>query len=131
KAAGGRAVAVQADVARATDVERLFDQAERAFGPVGVVVNSAGIMQMLPLATSSGEDFDAIFTTNVRGTFHVLQQAARRGPGRGRVITFSTSALAPSLSNYRPYAPATAAVAVLTRTRANALRGRGISATSA
>ncbi|HJZ56901.1 MAG TPA: SDR family oxidoreductase [Gemmataceae bacterium] len=126
KAAGGRAVAVQADVARATDVERLFDQAERAFGPVGVVVNSAGIMKMLPLATSSGEDFDAIFTTNVRGTFHVLQQAARRVPDGGRIITFSTSVLALSLPNYGPYAASKAAVEVLTRTLANELRGRQI-----
>src|SRR6516164_3935010 len=47
KSAGGRAIAVQADIARATDVERLFDEAEQAFGPVGVVVNSAGIMKML------------------------------------------------------------------------------------
>src|SRR5262245_45068044 len=66
RAAGGQAVAVQADVARASDVERLFDKAERTFGPVGVVVNSAGVMKMLPLATSSTEDFDAIFATNVR-----------------------------------------------------------------
>src|SRR4051794_441745 len=71
KSAGGRAVAVQADVARAADVERLFDEAEQACGPIGVVVNSAGVMKMLPLATARGDDFEATFATNVRGTFNV------------------------------------------------------------
>lgn len=126
KSAGGRAIAVQADVAKAMDVERLFSEAERAFGSIGVVVNSAGIMKMLPLATASGEDFDATFTTNVRGTFNVLQQAAKRLPNGGRIITFSTSVIAMSFPNYGPYAASKAAVEVLTRTLANELRGREI-----
>src|SRR5262245_4667794 len=90
QAAGGRAVAARADVARAVDVERLFDEAERSFGKVGVVVHSAGVMKMLPLATSSVEDLDAILATNVRGAFNVLQQAARRVPAGGRIVTLST-----------------------------------------
>src|SRR5262249_60948655 len=110
KSAGGRAVAVQADIAKATDVERLFDEAERAFGPVGVVVNSAGVMKMLPLATASGEDFDAIFATNVRGTFNVLQQAAKRVPAGRRAITVSARVLAPSLPHHRPLSASQAAV---------------------
>jgi 3-oxoacyl-[acyl-carrier protein] reductase len=125
-AGSGRAIAVQADVAKSADVERLFDEAERAFGPVGVVVNSAGIMKMLPLATASGEDFDAVFTTNVRGAFHVLQQAARRVPEGGRILMLSTSVIALSLPNYGPYAASKAAVEVLTRTLAHELRGRQI-----
>jgi 3-oxoacyl-[acyl-carrier protein] reductase len=126
KSVGGRAVAVQADVAKAMDVERLFNEAERAFGSIGVVVNSSGIMKMLPLATASGEDFDATFTTNVRGTFNVLQQATKRLPNGGRIITFSTSVIAMSFPNYGPYAASKAAVEVLTRTLANELRGREI-----
>jgi 3-oxoacyl-[acyl-carrier protein] reductase len=125
-AEGGRAVAVQADVGKTSDVERLFDQAERAFGPVGVVVHGAGIMKMLPLATASEDDFDATFAINVRGTFNVLKQAARRVPEGSRIVTFSTSVLALSLPNYGPYAASKAAVEVLTRTLANELRGRQI-----
>jgi 3-oxoacyl-[acyl-carrier protein] reductase len=124
--AGGPAIAVQADVAKAADVERLFREAERSFGPVGVVVNSAGIMKMLPIETASEEDFDATFATNVRGTFNVLQQAARRVPDGGRIITFSTSVIALSLPNYGPYAASKAAVEVFTRTLASELRGRQI-----
>jgi len=117
---------VRADVAKASDVERLFREAEQAFGPVSVVVNSAGVMKMLPLETAREDDFDATFATNVRGTFNVLQQAARRIPDGGRIITFSTSVLALSLPNYGPYAASKAAVEVLTRTLANELRGRQI-----
>ena len=126
ESARGRAMAVQADVAKAADVERLFDEAERAFGSVGVVVNSAGIMKMLPLATAGEDDFDATFATNVRGTFNVLKQAARRVPNGSRIIAFSTSVIALSLPNYGPYAASKAAVEVLTRTLANELRGRQI-----
>jgi 3-oxoacyl-[acyl-carrier protein] reductase len=126
KTAGGRAIAAKADVASAADVARLFDETERAFGSAGVVVHSAGVMKMLPIATSTAEDFDAILATNVRGAFNVLQQAARRVPDGGRIITFSTSVIAMSFPNYGPYAASKAAVEVLTRTLANELRGRGI-----
>jgi len=124
--AGGKAIAVQADVANGADVERLFTEAERAFGAIGVVVNSAGIMKMLPLATASEQDFDETFATNVRGTFNVLKQAAARVGDGGRIITFSSSTVAMSLPNYGPYAASKAAVEVLTRTLANELRGRNI-----
>ena len=126
KSAGGRAIAVRADIANTAEVERLFTEGERAFGAIGVVVNSAGIMQMLPLATASEEDFDAIFATNVRGTFNVLKQAATRVRDGGRIITLSTSVVAMSFPNYGPYAASKAAVEVLTRTLANELRGRQI-----
>ena len=124
---GGRAVAVQADVADPASVARLFDQAEQAHGKIGVVVNSAGIMKMLPIAAASVEDFDAVFGVNVRGTFNVLQQAAKRVADGGRIITLSTSVLGVNFPNYGPYAASKAAVEVLTRILAHELRGRNIS----
>jgi 3-oxoacyl-[acyl-carrier protein] reductase len=124
---GGRAVAVQADVAEPADVARLFDAAEAAHGRIGVVVNSAGIMKLSPIATTSVEDFDAVFAVNVRGTFNVLQQAAKRIADGGRIITMSTSVLGVSFPGYAPYAASKAAVEVLTRILAHELRGRGIS----
>jgi 3-oxoacyl-[acyl-carrier protein] reductase len=123
---GGRAVAVQADVADTADVARLFEEAERAHGRIGVVVNSAGIMKMLPIASASVEDFDAVFAVNVRGTFNVLQQAAKHVADGGRIITMSTSVLGMSFPNYGPYAASKAAVEVLSRILAHELRGRGI-----
>jgi 3-oxoacyl-[acyl-carrier protein] reductase len=124
---GGRAVAVQADVADAAGVARLFDRAEQAHGKIGVVVNSAGIMKLFPIASGQVEDFDAVFNVNVRGTFNVLQQAAKRLADGGRIITMSTSVLGMSFPSYGPYAASKAAVEVLTRILAHELRGRRIS----
>jgi 3-oxoacyl-[acyl-carrier protein] reductase len=126
KSVGGRATAVLADVTNTADVERLFTEGERALGAIGVVVNSAGIMKMLPLATASETDFDAILATNVRGAFNVLKQAATRVHDGGRIVMLSTSVVAMSFPNYGPYAASKAAVEVLTRTLANELRGRQI-----
>lgn len=83
-------------------------------------------MKMLPLGTSNEQDFDATFATNVRGTFNVLQQAARRLSDGSRIVTLSTSVIALSPPAYGPYAASKAAVEVLTRTLANELRGREI-----
>ena len=124
--AGGRAVAVQADVADAAGVARLFDEAEQAHGKIGVVVNSAGIMKLFPIASGKVEDFDAVFNINVRGTFNVLQQAAKRVADGGRIITVSTSVLGMNFPSYGAYAASKAAVEVLTRILAHELRGRGI-----
>jgi 3-oxoacyl-[acyl-carrier protein] reductase len=125
--AGGRAIAVQADVADAAGVARLFDEAERAHGKIGVVVNSAGIMKLFPIVSGQVEDFDAIFNVNVRGTFNVLQQAAKRVADGGRIVTMSTSVLGMNFPSYGPYAASKAAVEVLTRILAHELRGRRIS----
>ena len=124
---GGRAIAVQADVADAAGVVRLFDEAEQAQGKIGVVVNSAGIMKLFPIVSGNVEDFDAVFNINVRGTFNVLQQAAKRVPDGGRIITVSTSVLGMSFPSYGAYAASKAAVEVLTRILAHELRGGAVS----
>lgn len=77
-AAGGRAVAVQADVAEEKEVAALFDRAEDEFGGVDVVVNSAGRMTLSTVADLDLAALDAMHRTNIRGTFVVAQQAARR-----------------------------------------------------
>jgi 3-oxoacyl-[acyl-carrier protein] reductase len=122
---GGRAIAVQADVADAAGVARLFDEAEQAHGKIGVVVNSAGIMKLFPIASGKVEDFDVVFNINVRGTFNMLQQAAKRVADGGRIVTVSTSVLGMNFPSYGAYAASKAAVEVLTRILAHELRGRG------
>jgi 3-oxoacyl-[acyl-carrier protein] reductase len=126
KAAGGNAIAVQADVANAADVERLFQEARDAFGRIDVVVNSAGIMLMLPIAEGDLESFDKVITTNLRGTFVVLGQAARHVSEGGRIIAFSTSVIAKSFPAYGPYIASKAGVEGLVHVLANELRGRNI-----
>jgi len=126
KSAGGQAIAVQADVANAADVERLFKKASEIFGRIDVVVNCAGIMPLGRIADGDMELFDKVIATNLRGAFIVLGQAARHVLEGGRIIAFSTSVIALSFPTYGPYAASKAAVEVLTRTLANELRGRQI-----
>nr|AEA35405.1 short-chain dehydrogenase/reductase [Micromonospora inyonensis] len=83
-AAGGDAVAVQADVADEFAVARLFDTAEQTYGGIDVVVNSAGNVVHAPIVELDLADLDRVHRTNVRGTFVVDQQAARRVRARRR-----------------------------------------------
>src|SRR3954471_17528447 len=76
KAAGGQAIAVQADVANEVEVGALFDAAEQAFGGIDVVVNSAGRMSLSPIADLDLDDLDALHRTNIRGTFVIAREAA-------------------------------------------------------
>src|ERR1700722_14692086 len=69
KAAGGQGIAVQADVAIAADVERLFKQSMEAFGRPDVVVHCAGVMPLFPIASGNVAAFDKVIGTNFRGTF--------------------------------------------------------------
>lgn len=89
-AAGGKAVAVQADLSRPTEVTRLFDEAERAVGTLDIVVANAADIIVKPLAACTEEDYDRIFNTNTKGVFFTLKEAARRLNNGGRIIVSST-----------------------------------------
>src|SRR5882762_1230755 len=123
---GGKGVAVQADVAKAADVENLFKQTLEAFDKVDVVVHSAGIMPLLPISGGNVETFDKVIATNLRGTFLVLAQAAKHVPEGGRIIALSSSVIAKSFPTYGPYIASKAGVEGLVHVLANELRGRNI-----
>ena len=125
-AAGGSAIAVQADVAEEAEVAALFDAAERAYGGVDVVVHAAGIMILAPLADFDLGDLDRMHRTNIRGTFVVAQQAARRVRKGGAIINFSTSVTRLGLPTYAAYAASKGAVDAMTLILARELRGRDI-----
>ena len=110
EAAGSRAVAVQADVSRRTEIQRLFQEAEGAFGPPDVVVASAGIGLFAPHAQVTEEQYDSIFDLNARGTFFVLQEAARRVADGGRIVAVSTAGTQMPLPAAGLYAASKAAV---------------------
>ena len=126
KSAGGQAIAVQADVARGADVESLFKEAMDTFGGINVVVNCAGIMPLSPIAGGDLELFDKVVSTNLRGTFVVLRQAARQVSSGGRIIAFSSSVIAKAFPTYGSYIASKAGVEGLVRVLANELRGRNI-----
>lgn len=126
EAAGGHAIAVQADVSDPAAVVRLFDAVEAAFGGVDALVNNAGIMKLASLADSDDALFDDQIAINLRGTFHTLRQAARRLRDGGRIVNLSTSVVGLKLENYGVYAATKAAVETLTAILAKELRGRSI-----
>jgi 3-oxoacyl-[acyl-carrier protein] reductase len=126
ESAGGRAIAIQGDVGNPDDVAALFAGAKRAFGSVDVVVNSAGVMPLGPIASSTLAAFDKVVATNLRGAFLVLSEAAANVGVGGRIIALSTSVIAKSFPSYGPYIASKAGVEGLVRVLANELRGRGI-----
>src|SRR4029453_15861404 len=77
KSKGGKAVAVQANVARQADVERLFAETKAAFDQLDILVNNAGIYEFAPLESVTAEHFHKQFGLNVLGLLLVTQQAAR------------------------------------------------------
>ncbi|GAA3152444.1 hypothetical protein GCM10020255_031890 [Rhodococcus baikonurensis] len=125
-AAGGRAIAVHADVADEGEVAALFDTVEEEFGGIDVVVHAAGIMILSTVAELNFDDFDRMHRTNVRGTFVVDQQAARCVRRGGAIINFSTSVKKLAFPTYAAYAATKGAVDAITLVLAKELRGRDI-----
>lgn len=123
---GGEAVAVQADVADEEAVAALFDAAEQEFGGIDVVVHAAGVMILSPLIDLDLEVLDRIHRTNVRGTFVIDQQAARRVRPGGTIVNFSSSVVKLSLPSYAAYAASKGAVEAITLILARELRGRDV-----
>jgi 3-oxoacyl-[acyl-carrier protein] reductase len=123
---GDTAMAVQADVADEQAVAALFDAAERDFGGVDVVVHAAGVMLLSPLVDLDLDVLDRMHRTNVRGTFVVNQQAARRVRAGGTIVNFSSSVVKLALPTYAGYAASKGAVDAITLILARELRGRDV-----
>lgn len=123
---GGRAVAAGGDVADEHAMAALFDTAAEQFGGVDVLVHTAGIMPLSPIAELELEEFDRVQRTNVRGTFVVDQLAAQRVRAGGAIINFSTSVTRLQIPGYGAYAASKGAVEAITLILARELRGRNI-----
>jgi 3-oxoacyl-[acyl-carrier protein] reductase len=126
EAAGGKALAIQADVGRVAGVIRLFDETLAQFGRLDILVNNAGIMFTKPVSAVTEAEFDHIFAVNVKGTFFACQQAATRLADGGRIINVSSSTTVRMMPNYGAYVATKGAVEQLTRSLAGELGPRGI-----
>lgn len=124
--AGGRAVAVQADISNPAAMAQLFDAAETAFGPIDILVNNAGMMRLSPLAEATDADFDDHIATNLGGTFYGMREGARRLRDGGRIISLSSSVVGFYMPGYGLYAATKAAVEAMTHILAKELGPRGI-----
>ena len=124
--AGGSAVAVRADVADEHAVSAMFADVTKHYGGVDVVVNTAGIMILAPLAETSLETFDRTLRTNLRGTFIVSQWAAENLREGGALVNFSSSVVKLALPTYAAYAASKGGVEALTPILAKEMRGRNV-----
>jgi 3-oxoacyl-[acyl-carrier protein] reductase len=125
-AGGGRAVAVRADVADEKQVAAMFDTAVEAFGGVDVVVNSAGRMALSPIAELDLDELDQLHRTNIRGSFVVAREAARRLRPGGAIVMLSTSVVGLQFPGYGAYTASKGAVEAMTLILAREMRGRDI-----
>ncbi|MFF9024673.1 SDR family oxidoreductase [Streptomyces eurythermus] len=125
-ASGGRAIALRADVADEHAVAAVFDRVRDGFGGVDVVVRCAGRLALSRIADLDLDVLDAVLRTNVRGTFVVARQAARRPRAGGSFVAFSTSVVATRFPGYGAYAAGKGAVEAMTLILAREPRGRDI-----
>ncbi|AMN42833.1 3-oxoacyl-ACP reductase [Rhodoplanes sp. Z2-YC6860] len=126
-AKGGKAVAVKGDVAKAADVQHIFDETKKAFGQVDVLVNNAGVYAFSPLESISEDDFHRHFNTNVLGTILATKEAAKHfGEGGGSVINVSSVVSKVAVPGASVYSATKGAVDTLTRTLAAELGPRKI-----
>ena len=125
--AGGKAVAVQGDVARKADIERLFAETKKAFGRLDILVNNAGIYEFSPLESITEEQFHKHFDLNVLGLILASQAAAKLFDSAGGSI-INTSSIASTLAipNSAVYSGTKGAVDAITRSLAAELGPRKI-----
>ena len=127
KGKGGKAVAVQANVARKADIQRLFAETKATFGRLDVLVNNAGIYEFAPLEQVTAEHFHRQFDLNVLGLIFTTQEAAKYfGPEGGSIINISSIASTFAPANASVYSGTKAAVDAVTKSLAKELGPRKI-----
>lgn len=124
---GGRAVAVQADLSKKADIQRLFAEAKKAFGQLDVLVNNAGVYEFAPLEEVTAEHFHKLFDLNVLGLLFASQEAVKHfGPAGGSIINISSVAAISPPATASVYSATKAAVDAVTRSLARELGPRKI-----
>jgi 3-oxoacyl-[acyl-carrier protein] reductase len=124
---GGKAVAVQANVAKPADIERLFAESTKAFGRLDILVNNAGVYEFAPLENVTAEHFHKQFDLNVLGLLLASQQAVKHfGPTGGSIVNISSVVASGRLPNASVYSATKAAVDAVTRSLATELGPRKI-----
>ena len=123
---GGKAIAVQADISKLSDIEDLFTKTIDKFGKVDILINNAGLMINKPLADIREVDFDKQFAVNAKGTFFACQQAMLHMENSGRIVNISTSVIGQMFPAYSVYAGTKGAVEQFTRQLAKEFGSKGI-----
>lgn len=124
--AGGQAVAIQGDLSKIADIEKLFRLTLEQFSQLDILVNNAGVATLLPLAEITEVEFDRVFNLNAKGTLFCLKQAAMHLADNGRVVNIASSTVDFPTEGAYIYAGSKAAVKKYTQIAAQELGKRGI-----
>jgi 3-oxoacyl-[acyl-carrier protein] reductase len=124
---GGKALAVQANVAKHSELQQLFAETKKAFGKLDILINNAGIYEFLPLEAVTEEHFHKHFNLNVLGLILASQEAAKHfGPAGGSIVNISSIASTYTPPNSVVYSATKAAVDAVTKVLAKELGPRKI-----
>jgi 3-oxoacyl-[acyl-carrier protein] reductase len=126
KAKGGTAIAVQGDVAKQADVERIFAETKKAFGRLDVLVNNAGVYEFVPIGDVTEKHFHRIFDTNVLGPILATREAVKYFDEGGSVINVGSVASTSGPATSVVYSATKGALDTVTRVLANELGPRKI-----
>jgi 3-oxoacyl-[acyl-carrier protein] reductase len=126
-ALGGKATAVQANLSKPEEIERLFAKSKKAFGRIDILVNNAGIYEFLPLEKVTEQHFHKHFNLNVLGLLLASQAAAKQFDGAGgSIINISSVVSTLGIPQSAVYSATKGAVDAITRSLASELGPRGI-----
>lgn len=127
KAKGGKAIAVQASVAKPADVQRLFAETIKTYDKVDILINNAGVYDFVPLESVTPEHYHRMFDTNVLGLILTTQEAVKRfGTRGGSIINISSVASTSAPATASVYSATKGAVDSITRSLAKELGAKGI-----
>jgi len=123
---GGRVEAVQGDVTRASDLDRLFDTVKAKAGRLDILVTSSGVSEFATLDSTTEDHFDNTFNVNVRGMVFTVQRAVRHMASGSTIVLVGSIAGSIGNPGYGTYSATKAAVRSYARTWTSELAGRGI-----
>lgn len=117
---GGKAFAIQSDVSHVADIDRMFDDIEKTYGPVDILINNAGLEIRMPSTDYSEEIFDQMLDTNLKGAFFCAKRALRtmKEKAWGRIVNISSVHETRPTGNRSPYSISKAGMEMMTREHA-------------
>ena len=130
EANGSKGVLLTGDLTKPANVERLFDDAVSALGPIDIAVNTTGKVLRKPIAETTEDEYDSMFDINAKAAYFFIKEAGKHLADNGKIITIVTALLAAFTDGYSTYAGGKSPVEHFTRAAAKEYADRGISVTA-
>ncbi|MEY9258636.1 NAD(P)-dependent dehydrogenase (short-subunit alcohol dehydrogenase family) [Brevibacterium epidermidis] len=130
EANGSKGVLLTGDLTKPANVERLFDDAVSALGPIDIAVNTTGKVLRKPIAETTEDEYDSMFDINAKAAYFFIKEAGKHLADKGKIITIVTALLAAFTDGYSTYAGGKSPVEHFTRAAAKEYAERGISVTA-